>query len=297
MYSAFTGYCARSFHCAAALGLALVGLSLVNPSISGATPLANGSYSIEIQVIDHAGPVEVSDQYTGIASNGLPTIEIYETFYQPGNEPRFWSDVELRVTLCPDDNGSDNPIISMFDDIHNMFDDITNLFNFGNQENGNGSEGSEPWQGGLVIGIDKFVRNHTDRDWDHFRIELGTGLGNQFVPSDGLDSLYVVDDPMTKETTAYYNDPPQRDLPNSDYLQWTADGETRFGQSYDDRAGFWFGVNIPEEMFELDPHGGGYLTARFTLRQHTGMVPEPSTLLLLSAGTMFSLLRRKQRLR
>jgi hypothetical protein len=304
MHFAFTDRCARTSRVAAVLGLALIALHLVNPSICYATTLSHGSYSIDIEVIDYAGPVEVSDQYTGVASNGLPTIEIYEKFYQTGNEQRYWSDVELRVKVRPYDNGggsgdgsgSDNPITSIFDNIHNIFDDINNVFNWGNQgEDDCDSGGADPngWQEDVVIGIDKFVKNRTDNDWDRFRIVLGTGIGNQFVPSDSLDSLYIVSDPMAKETANFYNEPPQRDFPDSDYLQWNADGNSHTGQGYRDRAGFWFGINVPQEMFVLDPNGCDF-TAQFTLRQHTGTgVPEPTTLVLLMAGTVIGSLRRK----
>jgi hypothetical protein len=298
MHLAFTDRRARIARVAAVLGSALIALNLANPLICNATTLSNGSYSIDIEVIDFAGPIEVDDQFVGVASNGLPTIEIYETYYQTGDERRFWSDVELRVTVRPHDGGSDNPFTSIFDNIHDFFDDITNIFNWGNQGEDSGESGGDDSNGwpGVVIGIDKFVKNRTDYNWDRFRIELGTGLGNQFVPSDGLDSLYIVDDPMVKETTNFYDDPPLQDLPTSDYLQWNADGNGHPGQGYDDMAGFWFGVNIPEEMFELDSFGGNYSTARFTLRQHTDDgLPEPTTLVLLMAGAVVGSLSRKNR--
>ena len=273
-------------------------LDLIDSSVADATSLSHGSYAIDIQVVESVGPIRVRDEFTGSANNGLPTIEIHEKFSQPGNDQRFWADVELKVTVRAHQGDSDNPITSIFDNIHDIFDDITNIFNWGSQDEDWSSEGETPgdWQDDVVIGIDKFVKNRTGVQWGAFRIELGTGIGDGFVPSDAEDSLFIVSDPMAKEVTSFYNDPPGRDFPNSDYLQWTSDGVTRFGQDDGDRAGFWFGVHIPEELFEPDPHDSDYWRARFTLRQHTG-VPEPASGLLLVVGSVMGLVLRKRRLR
>ncbi len=299
MYFRFTGCCARILRGVATLGLALFALNLVESSVCHATSLSHGSYVIDIQVVNSAGPIRVGDQYTGVANNGLPTIEIYEKFTQPGNEQRFWADVELQVKVRSRYGDDDHHDGSFFDDIHDIFDNILNLFPWNNEEEDNWSQGGEgpgDWQDDVVIGIDKFVKNRTGVDWRGFRIELGTGIGDGFVPSGAQDDLYIVSDPMAKETTSFYDDPPGRNFPGSDYLQWTSDGVSRFGQSDGDRAGFWFGVHIPQDMFEPSSRDHGCWNARFTLRQHTGM-PEPTTGVLLLTATMMSFLSRKTKLR
>ncbi len=296
MHSFCLKCCACVIRGVAALGLILFALSSVDSSVSHATSLSHGSYSIDIEVIDTAGPIWVEDQFTGTASNGLPTIEIHEKFSQPGDDSRFWADVELKVTVRTHDGG-DNPIKSIFDEIDDIFDKVFNIFNWGSQGDDWSTSGETPddWQDNVVIGIDKFVKNRTGVEWRDFRIELGTGIGGEFVPSDASDNLYIVSDPMAKEVTSFYNDPPGQDNPISDFLQWTTNGVDRFGQTDGDRAGFWFGVHVPYELFEPDPHDSDYWRARFTLRQHTG-VPEPATGVLLLAGSMICLLCRKRKL-
>ena len=289
--------CARILRRVATLGLALFALDLVESSTCDATSLSHGSYVVDIRVIESAGPIRVDSQYTGVAGNGLPTVEIYEKFRQRGDARRYWADVELKVKVRAPHSGDGHDDGSIFDGIHGIFDDILDLFSHDNQtdESWIGGE-SDPnvWDKEVVIGIDKFVKNRTEVDWRSFRIELGTGVGDSFVPSHGADGLYIVSDPMAKETTSFYVDPPARDFPGSDYLHWSTNGQDHPGQGYDDRAGFWFGVNIPPQMFEVDPYHDGYWRARFTLRQHTG-VPEPTTAMLLLVGATTGLLRRGKR--
>ena len=307
MHFAFVECCARTLRGVATLGLALFALDLVDSSSCDATSLSHGTYVVDIQVVESAGPIKVRDEYVGVANNGLPTIEIYEKFFQRGDQRRFWSDVVLKVKVRDRHNGHyDWPSY----DGHGFFDDIFDIFDWGNKEddrwsqdgqNGsdpNSQDGSDPnfWDKDVIIGIDKFVKNRTDVDWHDFRIELGTGIGPDLVPSMYSDGLYFVSDPMAKETTSFYENPPERDYPHSEFLQWNADGESHPGQGYNDRAAFWFGVNIPKRMFRPDPNHEGYWQAYVTLRQHTGL-PEPQSLVLLLIGAVVSFTFRKRMLR
>jgi len=303
--------CARTLRGVAALGLALIALNLVNSSSCYATSLSHGTYVVGIQVVESAGPIKVRDEYVGVANNGLPTIEIYEKFLQRGDQRRYWSDVVLKVKVRHrqhDWPSYDWPSYEWpsYDD-HGYFDDF---FDWGNNEDdwwGNndddwwsqdGQDGSDPnfWDKDVVIGVDKFVKNRTDSHWNEFRIELGEGIGQELTLPGYSHGPYFVSDPMAKETTSFYEEPPGRDYPRSDYLQWEAGGRRHPGQGYGDRAGFWFGVKIPKEKFEPVPDHEGYWEAYVTVRQHTG-VPEPQSLVLLLVGAVASFTCRKRMLR
>ena len=73
MYTLQGECCARTLRAAITLGSAWCTLNLVLASSAHATSFSGGYQSTHIKVVDHAGPIYVWDEYTGIANNGLPT--------------------------------------------------------------------------------------------------------------------------------------------------------------------------------------------------------------------------------
>lgn len=275
--------------------------------------MAQGTFSVNVEVVNSAGNIWVNDQFAGTDSHGLPSIEIHEKFHPSDGDTRFWGDVELEVKVRLHDGyggtNGDNPITSIFDGINNVLDNAFNIFNWGNQDSGWGDgcysqcvpDGETPdqWHDDVVIGIDKFVKNYTGEPWKSFLIEFGTGTGEDFTALNSSSGPYFVSDPMPKEVTSFYDTYPQQNGPPADYLLWTTDGDGHPGQANGDKAVFWFGVNVPYELFEQDPWDDHKWKARFTLRQHSSNsinpnVPEPATGMLLLAGLMASLLSRKE---
>lgn len=261
--------------------------------------LFGSSSAVSIRVVDTAGPIDVDDDFTGTASNGLPTIEIHEKLFQPnqgGTETVLWSDVEIEICL---DKGSDGSVIDKIDDAIDDIKDLIDKFfgSWGNNNNNQtqqnyGPEEENDWENGVEIGIDKFVTNKAGILIPAYRIVLGTGIGDDFVPSSPDDDLYFLSDPMPKEVTDYFENPPGANNPFSDYLQWTSDGMNAPGLNNTQRATFWFGVHVPRDLFTTDPRDEDKLKARITLRQHTE-VPEPTSLVLLCVGAFATAFPRR----
>ena len=302
--------CAHVWRRLLATCFALVVLNGLDHSLSFATFFDLGSFfgsdspSVKIRVVDTAGPIEVEDDFTGTGSNGLPTIKIKEKLRQPtsgGTEVNLWSDVEIEICIDTESDGS--PIDDIIDDINDIIDNFfgswgrtSSQSSYNHNYPDEPEEEEDPWENGVDIGVDKFVKNKAGVLFSNYRMVLGTGVGDGddgFVPSTPSDGLYFLSTPMPKETTDYFQDPPLADGPYSDYLHWTSDGVNDTGLNHYQQAAFWFGVHIPREMFvEEENECCDGLTARFTIRQHTG-VPEPTSLVLLWVGVLaISLTRR-----
>jgi hypothetical protein len=277
--------------------LALLVLSGSGASSSFATSINfnsifGSSASTTIRVVDSAGPIEVDYDFTGTAGNGLPTIEIKEKLRQPaggGIELELWSDVEIEICI---DKGSDGSVIDGIDDaIDDIKDLIDKIFgSWGNRTSTSSSSINQPpepdeeveWDF-IDIGVDKFVKNKAGVLFSNYRMVLGTGIGDDFVPSTLSDDLYFLSTPMPKETTDYFLNPPGADGPTSDYLQWTSDGGGAPGLNNYQQAVFWFGIHVPREFFVEDSQNPDKLRARLTIRQHAE-IPEPAALTLASIG-------------
>jgi hypothetical protein len=196
-------------------------------------------------------------------------------------------EIEIRVT-----KGDDGSVI---DGINGAIDNIKDLINkiFGggsnNQASNNSSSQEQDEWDGIDIGIDKFVKNKAGVLFPNYRIVLGTGLGDSFMPSTPGDDLYILSSPMPKEVTYYFENPPGA---GADYLQWTSDGVNKPGLNNQQEATFWFGVHVPKELFTQDPHNQDQWKAKFTIRQHT-IVPEPTALTLLGLGALAISFRRR----
>ena len=254
----------------------------------------SSSSPLNIRVVDSAGPVDVDYDFTGTGSNGLPTIEIYEKLHQPsqgGTETNLWSDVEIEIRVTKGENGS------AIDGINGAIDNIKDLINkiFGGGSNNQASNNSSPqeqdeWDG-IDIGIDKFVKNKAGILIPQYRIVLGTGIGDNFVPSTSGDDLYILADPMPKEVSHYFESPPSL---GEDYLQWTSNGGSKPGLNNKQEATFWFGVHVPVALFTQDSHDEDVWKARITIRQHTA-VPEPATLVLSLWGIVTASGRLRRR--
>lgn len=289
--------------------LPLMVLIAVDNSASFATSLNlnsifGSSSSVSIRVVDSAGPIDVTYDFTGTASNGLPTIEIYEKLFQPtpgGTETVLWSDVQIEI--CVNKGGDGSVVDGINDAIDHINDIIDNFFGFLNNNNTNNNynsnqygepENGEGWENGIDIGIDKFVKNKAGVLFPNYRIVLGTGLGDSFMPSTPGDDLYILSSPMPKEVTYYFENPPGA---GADYLQWTSDGVNKPGLNNQQEATFWFGVHVPQSLFTQSTQDGDVWKARFTIRQHAE-IPEPTSLVLLGLGvlaTSFTCRSRRER--
>ena len=325
MNSFTRGIRARSFCAAVPFGLAYC--ALVSTQIASATSFWRHPHTpdVKISVVDHTDGIRVRDRYTGIDDFGLDSLKIHEKYYDDGADS-FWSDVEIKVSVRAEDDYPHDPFGGKFFDWDWDWDwgwGWDSKFGRGGKRDWGGWGGwhddcwddfyddchcddDEPQDSvfdpnGFRIGIDKFVKNYTDTDWENFSIALGTGLGNDpndpyaFTPSVDDDGLYFLTDPMAKEMTDYY-DPNYMveggDEP--DAMLWQV-GDGYPGQGHGDKAIFWFGVQIPDWMFERD---GDYWHAKFTIRQHAespdsgNELPEPTTVVLGLIGLVGGMVRR-----
>ena len=300
--------CARLVRAVAFLVLALGVLSQIDRSVAHATFFSYGSPKVHIKVVDKAGPIRGRSSFTRYGEGGLPTLNIFEKAYSDGDRS-FWADVEVEVKVRLKQNHWDHFKGGLSPDFYKWWcaDHYDDPF-----FDPDPYDPTPPQPEGMVIGIDKFVKNKTDSVWPNFRIELGTGLGDEFVPSTDQDGLYFVTDPMAKEVTDNFLNPP---FQTDDKLQWNApsmpplppttgppSGGNPPGQQPGETSIYWFGVHVPAEFFEKpsQPHKksfwhynrkDGYWRARFTLRQHADVpidpdiiVPEPSSVILAMFG-------------
>lgn len=252
------------------------------------------SSSMSIRVVKSEGPISVTYDYTGTASNDLPTIEIHEELHQPtmgGAERKLWSDVEVEVCLNADSDGSViDGINGAIDHINDIIDDIFGFLNKSSRNTSASSTSTPPdngndWEDGVDIGIDKFVKNKAGVLLSNYSLVLGTGAGMDFARSTPADDLYFLSSPMPKEVTDYFENPPAAGHPDSDYLQWNSNGTSAPGLNNYQESTFWFGVHVPQELFVEDPQHQDQWKAMFTIRQHTN-VPEPTSVCLLWAGLL-----------
>ena len=123
--------------------------------------------------------------------------------------------------------------------------------------------------GSADIAIDKDVENKTGIKWTDFHVDLGTGLGDNFVKSIGGDGLSFSTTPAPRDELGL--------LTNAKMTEDTVDFTGGSGIESGQRTAFWLGLVI------TDPDGDGMTT--FTIRQRA-TIPEPSTLLLFSAGLL-----------
>lgn len=323
MYTSYEESCARRFGRAAMLAWACCALSCATNSVAHATFLhPSHEPSVDIRVVDKAGPIWVSDSFVREDQFGLPSLRIYETFKDYGQVGPLWADVEVKVSVRHGSSHSGFPFdIPFWPDwgwVSNGSDGASSASLWGGSDSGGsgwGWGGWDDWGWGhddppadpnfspqsLVAGIDKFVKNGTSSHWNNFRIGLGTGIGDNYVPSGPGDGLYVVTDPEPKEVTSFYGDlfPSQGPESSSeleiDELEWFADGSNNPGQAPWDKSTFWFGVHIPDHMFYQDSYDPDVWHAKFTIRQHTDNgIPEPATGVTLLMGSLAVLLRRRE---
>jgi hypothetical protein len=152
---------------------------------------------------------------------------------------------------------------------------------------------SSPPEQDVMISIDKDVYNDTKYHWTDFHMELLRipPTGGEPKLSDEFDFLFFKDEPPPISTDGKFMDPPKKDEPVApDQLWWDYNPPANPGVWPGELARFWFGINVPAEMFE-----GG--VARFILREHA-TIPEPTALALLSTAMIgLTLAIRNRRMR
>ncbi len=145
--------------------------------------------------------------------------------------------------------------------------------------------------GDELIGLDKMlIGNGAGADITRIDMQLGFGLGDGFVMSGMDDGLFFGDDPAPKEVLDILNpidrfvDPPDM---TEDTLTWLAGDLAGLpgDAGEDDRAIFWFGIWVPDELF-VDG------VASFTLREI--VTPSPGTLALLVIAALGATGRRRR---
>jgi hypothetical protein len=179
----------------------------------------------------------------------LATGKIEEEIGDPTTTNGLWWDVDFKVTVSPND-----------------IDTSTGL----------------PRQP-VMLAIDKDVRNFTRWHWTDFHMTLGMRTATGFMESDEFDFLYFKDEPPSKETTGFFDDPPMKDEPVApDSLWWMGGNGVKPGEV----AVFWLGIQIPPDKF-VDG------MAQFVLREHAS-IPEPATIYLLVSSSFALLFRRRR---
>ncbi len=139
-----------------------------------------------------------------------------------------------------------------------------------------------------MLAIDKKVTNFTPFKWTDFHFEIGTGVGENFVRSNEADQMFFKTDPAPIEELGVFKNPPMQDEPaDPDALWWFDDPPAYPGVFPGEMAQFWAGIQVPDN---IDGVVDGM--ASFTIRQIV-TIPEPGTLLLLTAGiVLLSVARR-----
>ena len=288
----FGNRCAHRIGVAAVFGWASCVLGLGITSLTHASTISTSSEAaVELAVVGYEGPIGLTYKFEGTDSFGLPSLTINEEFNTSAGPPPLWADVEVEVTLeATSDPNSAPEEGGIFDSIFDRFRGIFDRFDFlGGGHDPEVEDTSEPFTPhSVVVGLDKVVLNSTDLLWPDFRIELGDGLGSSFVPSTAGDGLYFVSDPAPDEVTDFYDDPPLTGGGSeADVLHWFTDGSAGPGQGDNEEGIYWFGVQVPAELFVQDPVHTQFWNARFTLRQHVARgIPEPSTLVLMSLASI-----------
>lgn len=127
--------------------------------------------------------------------------------------------------------------------------------------------------------------NNTGETWIGFEFELGYGLGDAFTRSgagDGLD--FDTPDADPTPTASLFSVL----LHESDFIRWTDGSVPSIGV-----LTLSFAIDVPDNLAAFNPAG----LDRFTLRQSPIVaaqeVPEPSSLLLLGAGALGLVVRRR----
>jgi hypothetical protein len=127
-----------------------------------------------------------------------------------------------------------------------------------------------------------FLRNQTDHDWVGLTLQIGTGIGDAFMPIDdaiGLDFDTPHRD-MAPEAWAFdlVAHTPTR-------IEWGGTGRISPPQ----REAFFYNLDVPDAAALGEP-AGGY---SFTIRHQPVALPEPSTLLGLGVLGLITLRRRR----
>ena len=135
-----------------------------------------------------------------------------------------------------------------------------------------------PSDGVTEYQVTEFVDNNTGSPWANYRMQLGFGTGANFVLSAANDGLDF--DAPNYDTPPSSGAFPTVLTPDEDQLVFTGGVQNSGAQPY---------------TFRVDvPNLGGRLSPTFTLRQIPTIIPEPTTLILVSVAVLgFAMLRRR----
>jgi hypothetical protein len=142
----------------------------------------------------------------------------------------------------------------------------------------------------VMISIDKDILNTTPYHWTDFHMDLLREIDGTFQLSNEFDFLFFKDQPPPISSDDKFMNPPKKDDPAAaDQLWWDWNPPANPGVKPGELARFWIGINVPSSMFVDN-------MATFVLREHATRVPEPTTLILMSAGLVgFALAVRRHR--
>ncbi|MGH9321992.1 MAG: PEP-CTERM sorting domain-containing protein [Vicinamibacteria bacterium] len=126
--------------------------------------------------------------------------------------------------------------------------------------------------------------NNTGQTWTDYHFELGFGTGASFVPSGIVDLLdFDTPDMDPSPTSSVFT--VLNHQPNT--LEWSGGSVPAISSVF-----FTLAFDVPDGLEAFNPSG----LNRFTLRQFptTAAVPEPGTLLLMGAGIVGIVMRRRR---